>query len=68
MQSHPSPSTSLSPAQAGAIIGVSEATLATWRCRGNGPAYLKRSGKVFYRYADVAAFAAARTTQHEVAR
>ncbi|GHD62821.1 helix-turn-helix domain-containing protein [Jeongeupia chitinilytica] len=54
----------LDPTATSARIGVAEATLATWRCRGNGPAYLKRFGKVYYRLSDVEAFLAARTTQY----
>lgn len=54
----------LTPASAAVHIGVSEATLATWRSRGNGPAYIKRCGKVLYRRVAVDAFIAARTTEH----
>ncbi|BCL76449.1 hypothetical protein JHS3_21850 [Jeongeupia sp. HS-3] len=52
------------PTAAADAIGVTTSTLATWRCRGSGPAYIKRNGKVFYRRADVAAFIASRTTEH----
>ena len=34
-------------------------TLAKWRCRGRGPAYLKIGGKVCYRQSDIDAFIAA---------
>lgn len=35
---------------------VTLATLATWRSRNTGPAYVKVGGKVLYRLADVEAY------------
>jgi hypothetical protein len=32
---------------------VSARTLANWRCRGAGPAYVKVGSRVFYRMADI---------------
>jgi hypothetical protein len=40
---------------------VSKATLATWRSRGNGPAFVKVGGRVLYRLADVIAYEAKNT-------
>ena len=38
----------LTPAEAGAIIGVSEATLSRMRDRGEGPTYQPIGGQFFY--------------------
>lgn len=35
-----------------ARLGVKKSTLATWRCKGTGPAYLK-IGRIAYRLTDV---------------
>jgi phosphatidylserine decarboxylase len=35
---------------------VTKATLATWRSRGNGPAFVKVGGRVLYRLADVLSY------------
>ena len=35
---------------------VTKATLATWRSRGNGPAFVKVGGRVLYRRSDVEAY------------
>lgn len=35
---------------------VTKATLATWRSRGNGPAFVKVGGRVLYRVTDVEAY------------
>lgn len=64
MPVRPTPSTRLTPAQAGQILGWSETTLATKRSRGGGPSYIKVNGKVFYNRADVEAFALTRTVEH----
>ena len=59
----------LTPTQAGQESNLTESTLATKRSRGNGPAYIKRNGKVFYRRGDLLKWLEQRTTQHgEVAR
>lgn len=50
----------LKPCDAGAEIKTSEATLASWRCRGMGPRYVKLGGKIFYRRCDLHAFIASR--------
>lgn len=42
--------------EAGNLLGLSPATLNTWRCRGKGPKYVKLGGKVFYRRADLEDF------------
>jgi hypothetical protein len=36
--------------------GLSPRTLENWRCRGEGPRFLKIGGKVVYRLQDVEAF------------
>ncbi|WP_083300942.1 helix-turn-helix domain-containing protein [Jeongeupia sp. USM3] len=51
------------PAHAAPLLRVTETTLATWRCRGGGPAYIKRGGRVLYRLADLQAFMATRSNQ-----
>jgi predicted heme/steroid binding protein len=40
---------------------VTLATLATWRSRNTGPAYVKVGGKVLYRVSDVEAYEAKNT-------
>lgn len=46
----------LDPMEAGRRLSISPITLASWRCRGKGPSYVKIGGKVFYRPADIDAF------------
>jgi predicted DNA-binding transcriptional regulator AlpA len=43
----------LLPAEAAAMLRVTESTLAHWRSRGRGPAYVKAGGLVRYRSADI---------------
>lgn len=50
----------LKPREAGAEIKTSEATLASWRCLGKGPKYVKLGGKIFYRRGDLQAYVADR--------
>ncbi|MBM3116061.1 helix-turn-helix domain-containing protein [Jeongeupia naejangsanensis] len=45
------------------LLRVTETTLATWRSRGGGPAYIKRGGRVLYRLADLQAFMATRNIE-----
>lgn len=40
---------------------VTSATLATWRCRGSGPPFVKIGGRVLYRLEDVVAWEAKNT-------
>ncbi len=40
---------------------VTKATLATWRSRNNGPAFVKVGGRVLYRRADVESYEARNT-------
>lgn len=47
----------LRPSEAAKIIGVAVGTLANWRLAGRGPKAFMVSGKVFYWYVDVVAFA-----------
>lgn len=54
----------LTPAQVSEILGVSERTLATWRCKKTGPAYV-RLGKILYRAVDIEAFLESRIVQPE---
>ncbi|HQS46935.1 MAG: hypothetical protein B7Y12_03880 [Rhizobiales bacterium 24-66-13] len=49
----------LDPIEAGRRLSVSPVTLASWRCRGKGPSYVKIGGKVLYRAADLDAFVSA---------
>ena len=35
--------------EAAPILGLQRATLATWRCQGRGPAFIKIGRRVFYR-------------------
>jgi hypothetical protein len=46
------PNGCLDAPNAAAYIGRSQKTLATWRCNGTGPAYIKR-GRIFYRKCDL---------------
>ncbi|WP_394027277.1 helix-turn-helix domain-containing protein [Desulfovibrio falkowii] len=54
----------LSPAQVSEILGVSEKTLATWRCKKRGPAYI-RLGKILYREVDIKEFLDSRIVKPE---
>lgn len=38
----------LSPADVAALYGIPPATLATWRCRGVGPDFIKAESSVYY--------------------
>jgi predicted DNA-binding transcriptional regulator AlpA len=48
------------PAAVGEHLGISEKTLAQWRWRGEGPAYIKIGGAVRYRWESVDAYIASR--------
>lgn len=50
----------LTPSELCARLGVKESTLATWRCRGDGPDYMKIGG-IFYRLSDVEKWEVERT-------
>lgn len=50
----------LSPQEAGEEVKTSPATLASWRCLGRGPKYVKLGGKVFYRRTDLEDFVTSR--------
>ncbi|MGC0141403.1 helix-turn-helix transcriptional regulator [Pseudactinotalea sp. Z1732] len=43
----------LPPPQAAEYLGVANATLKTWRCRGFGPVYAKIGRSVVYRVSDL---------------
>jgi hypothetical protein len=47
----------IKPKQAAAMLELSEQTLANWRCRGVGPAYLKIGRSVRYKEAELAIYA-----------
>jgi hypothetical protein len=46
----------LTTAQAAKILGAKKATLDWWRWAGQGPTYLKLSGKIYYLEADLEDF------------
>ena len=46
----------LRDADAARVLGVSPATLPAWRCRGQGPRYLKIGGRVVYLLPDLLAW------------
>lgn len=48
----------LTSAEAAALLGISDATLRTWRSAGRGPSFY-RCGRVFYTRDDLAAWLAA---------
>lgn len=56
----PTPSSMLDPTAAGAYLGgnkpINALTLADWRCKGTGPAYIKVGRLVRYRLADLDAW------------
>lgn len=45
--------TILTEGEAALVLGVSPATLATWRCRGQGPRFARHGRFVRYRRADL---------------
>lgn len=48
--------TTISPREVAARLGVTVTTLANWRWKGGGPAYLKVGGRVRYRIGELAAW------------
>jgi predicted DNA-binding transcriptional regulator AlpA len=50
----------LTPPETARFLGIKEATLASWRCKGKGPRYVKVGGIVRYARADVDRWLAAR--------
>lgn len=48
----------LSSIEAAEYLGLSVATLRTWRCRGKGPNYVKLGRSVVYRIVDLDAYLA----------
>jgi len=46
----------LTPKEAAERLRSSVPTLARWRVNGNGPAYVKNGGRVFYRDSDLESF------------
>lgn len=54
-------STTVSPAEAAARLGVTVGTLANWRWAGRPPAYCKIGGRVRYRLSSIAEFLDAQT-------
>ena len=53
------PPAALATADAAAYLGVAEKTLANWRGRRQGPAYVRAGARVVYRVADLDAWLAA---------
>jgi predicted DNA-binding transcriptional regulator AlpA len=51
--------------EAAAFLGVSEATLPTWRCRGKGPRYVRLGRAVRYLECDLAAYLEAHAVDPE---
>lgn len=51
-----SPRGALSSFEAAEYLGLSVATLRTWRCRGKGPSYVKLGRSVVYRIVDLEAY------------
>lgn len=56
----------LRPAEAADIARTTIATLASWRCRNQGPAFVKRGKSVLYKTADLLAWLEGNT--HDPAR
>jgi hypothetical protein len=50
----------LTPAETALELRTTTSTLATWRCQGKGPAFVKLGDKVLYEYADLHAYLAGR--------
>ena len=63
----PHPSDRLRPIDAATLLGNTVSTLARKRCQGNGCAYLKINGCVYYLRADIDAYVARHTTYHQTA-
>ncbi|RWB91143.1 MAG: DNA-binding protein [Mesorhizobium sp.] len=49
------------PSQAARFLKVGDKTLANWRVKGTGPAFLKIGSRVVYDFAELKAFAASRS-------
>ncbi|MDK7139355.1 DNA-binding protein [Corynebacterium simulans] len=49
---------SIKPTELAEQIGVTESTLATWRCRNKGPRFVRIAGRIHYMRADVEAWIA----------
>ncbi len=60
----------LDPKAAAAFLGLSEWTLAEWRCKGTGPRFIKLGNRVRYTPAELAAWceahSGASTSEHDV--
>ena len=54
----------VSPAEASTITGIPTATLAAWRCRGQGPAYAKIGQAIRYNVQDLHDWFAARLVRN----
>ena len=55
----------MTPVQAAGYLNFSVATMAKWRCNGDGPAYIKVSARcVRYRLEDLQAWLASRIARH----
>lgn len=63
------PGALLDPKAAALFLGLSEWTLAEWRCKGNGPRFVKLGNRVRYTPAVLAAWvesqSAASTSEHD---
>ncbi len=53
--------------QTAAYLGVHVQTLASWRCYCDGPAYIKRGRRVFYKLSALQAFEEKRKAKNECA-
>lgn len=50
------PGKPLNPKEAASYLGLTESTLATYRCRGGGPFFLRAGNRIRYRLADLNAW------------
>lgn len=52
----------ITPSELATALNITDQTLAGWRCKGEGPDYVKLGKGVFYRLADVQAWVARSVT------
>jgi predicted site-specific integrase-resolvase len=55
----------LTTRQAGEYLHVSPATLATWRSRGKGPAYIRIGGAIRYHIQDLESYLLVHSSRYE---
>lgn len=58
----------LETVEAAALLGVSAATLPTWRSRGRGPAFVKVGGSIRYRRGDLLRYRESQTRTRTIRR